>query len=134
MFPKILSKLLKNQTFIVGFFSISISKSVNWFAMQISWLVFKWWETLFINGLTHFRPMLHFSAPWKQKWEGLLMFSGSIAKGILTRNGLMVMFYNAKQFVPNALFLYPLKTLENLAVFWCFQGVEKECIGNELVT
>ena len=45
------------------------------------------------------------------------MFSGSIAKGILTRNGLMVMFYNAKQFVPNALFLYPLKTLENLAVF-----------------
>ena len=109
-------------------------KSVNWFAMQISWLVSKWWETLFINGLTHFRPMLHFSAPWKQKWEGLLMFSGSIGKGILTRNGLMVMLYNAKQFVPNALFLYPLKTLENLTVFWCFQGVEKECIGNELVT
>ena len=109
-------------------------KSVNWFAMQISWLVSKWWETLFINGLTHFRPMLHFSAPWKQKWEGLLMFSGSTGKGILTRNGLMVMLYNAKQFVPNALFLYPLKTLENLTVFWCFQGVEKECIGNELVT
>ena len=109
-------------------------KSVNWFAMQISWLVSKWWETLFINGLTHFRPMLHFSAPWKQKWEGLLMFSGSIGKGILTRNGLMVMLYNAKQFVPNALFLYPLKTLENLTVFWCFQGVEKECIGNDLVT
>ena len=96
--------------------------------------IFKWWETLFINGLTHFRPMLHFPAPWKQKWEGLLMFSGSIGKGILTRNGLIVMFYNAKQFVRNALFLYPLKTLENLTVFWCFQGVEKECIGNELVT
>ena len=29
----------------------------------------------------------------------------------------------------------PLKTLENLKVFWCFQGVEKECIGtNGLIT
>ena len=36
-------------------------------------------------------------------------------------------------FVPNAPFLYPLKTSENLAVFWCFQGVEKGCIGNEWV-
>ena len=73
-------------------------KSVNWFAMQISWLVSKWWETLFINGLTHFRPMLHFSAPWKQKWEGLLMFSGSIAKWLVSIrnvtgwNGLIVNF------------------------------------------
>ena len=31
---------------------------------------------------------------------------------------------------PNATFLYPLK-IENLKVFWCFQGVEKECIGNK---
>ena len=34
-------------------------------------------------------------------------------------------------FVPNGPFLYPLKTSENLAVFWCFQGVKKGCIGNE---
>ena len=34
-------------------------------------------------------------------------------------------------FVPNALFLYPLKTSENLIDFWCFQGVEKMCIGNK---
>ena len=33
-------------------------------------------------------------------------------------------------FVHNAPFLYPLKTSENLKVFWCFQGVEKGC--NEL--
>ena len=33
-------------------------------------------------------------------------------------------------FVPNALFLYPLKTSENLTVFW---GVEKGCIGNKWV-
>ena len=36
-------------------------------------------------------------------------------------------------FVPNSPFLYPLKTSENLTVFWCFQGVEKECIGNKWV-
>ena len=35
-------------------------------------------------------------------------------------------------FVPNALFLYPLKTSENLK-FSCFQGVEKGCIGNKSV-
>ena len=36
-------------------------------------------------------------------------------------------------FGPNAPFLYPLKKSENLKVFLCFQGVEKECIGNEWV-
>ena len=36
-------------------------------------------------------------------------------------------------FVPNAPFLYPLKTSENLTVFLCFQGVEKGCIENEWV-
>ena len=25
------------------------------------------------------------------------------------------------------------KTSQNVMVFWCFQGVEKECIGNEWV-
>ena len=36
-------------------------------------------------------------------------------------------------FVPNAPFLYPLKTSENLTVFSCFQGIEKGCIGNDWV-
>ena len=39
-------------------------------------------------------------------------------------------------FVPNAPFLYPLKTSENLRVFWCFdvfRVLEKGCIGNEWV-
>ena len=34
-------------------------------------------------------------------------------------------------FVSNAAFLFPLKTLENLTVFWCFEGVEKAYIGNK---
>ena len=36
-------------------------------------------------------------------------------------------------FVPNAPFLYPLKTSENCKVFWCFQGVKKRSIGNKWV-
>ena len=37
------------------------------------------------------------------------------------------------RFVPNTPFLYPLKTSENLKVVWCFQGVQKGCIGNKWV-
>ena len=36
-------------------------------------------------------------------------------------------------FAPSAPFLYPLKTSEHLTVFWCFQGVEKGCIGDKWV-
>ena len=46
---------------------------------------------------------------------------------------------NFNSFVPNAPFLYPLVTSKNLVksknrkAFWCFQGVEKGCIGNKWV-
>ena len=43
------------------------------------------------------------------------------------------LLYSLDPFVPNAPFLYPLKTSENRKVFWCFQGVEKVCIGNKWV-
>ena len=36
-------------------------------------------------------------------------------------------------FVPNAAFLYILKKLENLKVFWCLLWVEKGCMGNNWV-
>ena len=36
-------------------------------------------------------------------------------------------------FVPSATFLYPFKTSEKLTIFWCFQGVEKGCIGKKCV-
>ena len=35
-----------------------------------------------------------------------------------------------KPFVPETPFLYTLKT-DHRKVFYCFQGVEKQCIGNE---
>ena len=34
-------------------------------------------------------------------------------------------------FMPNVPFLYPLKVSENRKVIWCFQRVEKGCIGNK---
>ena len=37
-------------------------------------------------------------------------------------------------FVPNASFLYHLKTSGNLKVFWWFQWIEKVCIGNKWIT
>ena len=40
---------------------------------------------------------------------------------------------NINPFFPNASFLYPLKTSENLTFFWCFHGVEKGCTGKKLV-
>ena len=40
-------------------------------------------------------------------------------------------FFNL--FVPDAPFLYSLKTSENRKGFWCFQRVGKGCIGNEWV-
>ena len=36
-------------------------------------------------------------------------------------------------FVPYALFLYSLKTSENLTVFWSFPGVDKGCIGSKWI-
>ena len=38
-----------------------------------------------------------------------------------------------KPFVSNTPFLCSLKTSKNLTVFWCFQGLEKRCIGNKWV-
>ena len=52
---------------------------------------------------------------------------------IITCIFIIVIHYIFNPFVPNAPFLYPLKTSENLTVFGCFQGVEKRCIGKECV-
>ena len=40
---------------------------------------------------------------------------------------------NINSFAPNAPFLYSLKTSENRKVFLCFQGIQKEWIGNKWV-
>ena len=48
--------------------------------------------------------------------------------------GEILLFYAyVNTFAPNVPFLYPLKTLENHTIFWCFQGVQKGCIGNKWV-
>ena len=63
--------------------------------------------------------------------------SGKQAKEDCLRNYLILFFVSDllvfNPFVPNVPFLYSQKALENRKVFWCFQGVEKSCIGNEWV-
>ena len=41
--------------------------------------------------------------------------------------------FSLTHWLPMHPFFTPLKTPENLTVFWCFQGGEKGCIGNEWV-
>ena len=48
-----------------------------------------------------------------------------------SRSGIYLSLINP--FIPNAPFLYPLKTSENRKVFWCFQGMEKGCMGDKWV-
>ena len=41
----------------------------------------------------------------------------------------IVKFNVFNPFIPSATFLYPLKTSENLNVFWFFQGLGEDCHG-----
>ena len=50
-----------------------------------------------------------------------------LLENITSRSSVCFLIFNP--FVPNALFIYP----QDLTVFWCFQGLEKGCIGNEWV-
>ena len=50
-------------------------------------------------------------------------------KTLIEKKWLIFLYANINPFVPNTPFLYPLKTSENLTVFWCIHGVEKGCIG-----
>ena len=58
-------------------------------------------------------------------------------KYFLNQKGFVYVMEKIRQridrFVPNVPFLYPLGTSENRKIFWCFQGPEKGCIGNEWV-
>ena len=51
----------------------------------------------------------------------------------ILNNTLYFHFPSIKPFLPNTPFLYPLKTSKSSKVFWCFQGVEKQRIGNNWV-
>ena len=62
----------------------------------------------------------------------LATYVGYIASSMFASQGLFrCTFINP--FVPNARLFYSLKTSENHMVFWCFQGLEKECIGNKWI-
>ena len=54
-------------------------------------------------------------------------------KTLIEKTWLIFLHANINPFVPNAPFLYSLKTSENLTVFWCIHEVEKRCIGNKWI-
>ena len=62
------------------------------------------------------------------RWHVLFNYYGTLRENVLI---LLLLYFNP--FAPNAPILYPLKTLENHRVFWCFLGVEKGCIVNKWV-
>ena len=83
------------------------------------------WSSFFICYL---QPAL--IAPFEDFWERLHFKSLMILltfKLIVQNNH---SYFCDNPFVPNAPFLYPLKTSENRKVFWCFQAAEKGCTGS----
>ena len=68
-----------------------------------------------------------FQLPWR--WENYYHITISIWL-LSTTILIFITQILINPFAPNTPFLYPLKTSENLTVFWSFQGVEKECIGD----
>ena len=94
-------------------------------------------DTVFIvGGLRNWwkaRSKLEWHIFWEHHWR-----TCTIISPLLQKVPVAVIFHLGvtncvNPFVPNAPFLYPLKTSENRKVFWCFQGVEKGCIGNKRV-
>ena len=81
-----------------------------------------WWSHR--TSMTEFQPIR--SKNW---WQEIISWTAYINRNKRILLALMVVFPNP--FVPNAPFLYPLKTSGNPTVSWCFQRVEKECVGNK---
>ena len=72
------------------------------------------------NVINPFPAMFPFYTPWKHQ---------EVQNENIGQNCVSVI----NLFVHNAPFLYLLKT-ENRKIFWCFQGLEKGCIGNGLMS
>ena len=94
-------------------------------------LLFSFW----LKAVNYFRKMFHHTGFWIRIYilllsTCLMCYSRELQITAKTHEGNTVTF---NPFVPDAPFFYPLKTSENRKVFWCFQGVEKGCIGNEWV-
>ena len=83
-----------------------------------------WWSHRI--SMTEFQPIR--SKNW---WQEIISWTAYINRNKRILLALMVVFPNP--FVPNAPFLYPLKTSGNRKVFWCFQGIEKGCIRKKWV-
>ena len=98
---KLLSEILPLAILIYQVFWPSDS----WFKRYIQKCILS--RELILTMTSHFSKSIEWFKIWKNKYH----------------KNEMGLFLNP--FVPSAPFLYPLKTSENLMVFWCFLGVEK---------
>ena len=118
------------------FFKISVLKNFALFTgKHLCWSlflikretgVFLWILRNFYEQLFHRTPLAAAFFVWSMGW------CLKLTRFLTTKwqNSIKILL---NPFVPNAHFLYPLKASENLMVFWCFQGVQKGCIGNKRV-
>ena len=81
---------------------------------------------LFLRFWRNYYTVIRQKMFWAKNCTGTVIFPSSILNNFFKKNRI-------NPFVSNTPFLYPLKALENRKVFWCFQGVEKGCIGNKWV-
>ena len=84
------------------------------------------------NQRYHFRINLEYIQTWDEKF--VLLFNFLLRK--ICIHFLKAIFHTSflNPFVLHVPFLYSLKISESLTVLWCFQRVEKGCIGNKWVT
>ena len=91
------------------------------------WIFGRWLVFEVVTYLDNRRCQYYFNQN-NQEQELCKVFNGRWHCPLLRNENVLL-----NLFLPNAPFLYPLKTAENFTVFWCFEGLEKRCIGRELV-
>ena len=87
------------------------------------WIFGRWLVFEVVTYLDNRRCQYYFNQN-NQEQELCKVFNGRWHCPLLRNENVLL-----NLFLPNAPFLYPLKTSENFTVFLYFQGVEKECIG-----
>ena len=86
-----------------------------------------------IRLINHWKNIANrtFNLPLPHSRENKYFFDNKHSRKLISYvSHFKVHYSDFNRFVSNAPFLYSLKTSQNRKIFWCFQGLEKECIGN----
>ena len=108
--------------------SLPFNRACRTMELKYKFIKLKNYWKISLKYLAEFKRIneLLFSLKSTENHIGFMMLSGRLEINQFTQ-------FSLNLFVPNAPFLFPLKTSENLTVFWYFQGVEKGCIGNKWI-